>query len=113
LSRRASVLGSLNRYDEAINPKDIHALELNAILLALLRKFDAAIGVFDNALAINANDTKIMTEKAGSLIALGRYIEAIGWLDKALSINPTLQEAAHLKVDAMQALKNKSSTKNG
>jgi hypothetical protein len=45
----------------------------------------------DKGVFSSPNDTKIMTEKAGSLIVLGRYIEAIGWLDKALSINPTLR----------------------
>jgi tetratricopeptide (TPR) repeat protein len=62
---------------------------------------------------MNPNDTEALSRRASVLGGLNRYDEAINTLDKALSINPTLQEAAHLKADAIQALKNNSSAKNG
>lgn len=61
--------------------------------LAALGRHDEAIGTFDRALAIDANDGMAHLHKGVSLQAIGQRDEAITCLQDALKIDPGLDEA--------------------
>jgi tetratricopeptide (TPR) repeat protein len=55
---------------------------------AMERKFQDAIGQFEQALRLNPNDVNVPVNMANALLYAGRFEEAIGYYEKALRIDP-------------------------
>ena len=60
-------------------------------------QFDKAIKCFDEALAINPENTEALLEKGQAYIMLNNSIEAHASFDKAIEIDPTLPEPWRFK----------------
>ena len=53
-----------------------------------IRKFDEALGFFEQALLLNQNDSDLWNHKGVALRSLGRYEESMECFNKSLEIDP-------------------------
>lgn len=56
-------------------------------------QFEAAVRVFENAIAIAPNDCTAWNHRANALSGLNRHAEALAAYDKAVALNPTYHQA--------------------
>ena len=88
---RARVLA---RADEAVTraialaPNYAHAHYVKAEVLALSRRFDAALATYDRAIALDPNHAAAYVARARSLIAIGRAAETVAPVEKAIRLSP-------------------------
>ncbi|CAD8079958.1 unnamed protein product [Paramecium primaurelia] len=68
------------------------------------KKFDEAIKIFDQALALNSRHQLSLWCKADSLKMLGYYNEAIIWTDKALQLDPRHCNSLYSKAESLKML---------
>lgn len=56
-------------------------------------QFEAAVRVFDRAIALAPNDCTAWNHRANALCGLNRHAEALAAYDKAVALNPTYHQA--------------------
>jgi TolB-like protein/class 3 adenylate cyclase/Flp pilus assembly protein TadD len=84
----------LTRADEAVtraialSPNYAHAHYVKAEVLALSRRFDAALATYDRAIALDPNLAAAYVARGRSLIAIGRAAETAGAVEKAIRLSP-------------------------
>ena len=85
---------ALARADEAVtraialSPDYAHAHYVKAEVLALSRRFDAALATYDRAIALDPNHTAAYVSRGRALIAIGRAAEAMAPVEKAIRLSP-------------------------
>ena len=72
-----------------INRNDTDAMNMKASALGDLGKYQEAIAWYDEVLTINNSDTQAMNNKGLTFDKLGKYQEAIAWYDKAIKQTQT------------------------
>ncbi len=92
----------LRQCDDLLQPeetqtKSAKSLYKKGLVLGSLGRYDQAIECFDKALEIDANDSRIWNGKGYIFGNLGRYQEAIECFDKALEIDTNNNSLAILK----------------
>ncbi len=97
LLNKGVALGSLRRYNEAIdcydkairiNPEFAYAWHNKGTALDNLGNYNEAITCYDKVIGINPEDAYAWINKGTALYNLGRYKEAIKCYDGAIRINP-------------------------
>ena len=84
----------LARADEAVtraialSPNYAHAHYVKAEVLALSRRFDAALATYDRAIALDPNHAAAYVSRGRALIAIGRAAEAMAPVEKAIRLSP-------------------------
>src|SRR5213594_4142401 len=84
----------LARADEAVtraialSPNYAHAHYVKAEVLALSRRFDAALATYDRAIALDPNHAAAYVSRGRALIAIGRAAEAMAPVGKAIRLSP-------------------------
>ncbi len=84
----------LARADEAVtraialSPNYAHAHYVKAEVLALSRRFDAAVATYDRAIALDPNHAAAYVARGRSLIAMGRAAETVAPVEKAIRLSP-------------------------
>jgi adenylate cyclase len=84
----------LARADEAVtraialSPNYAHAHYVKAEVLALSRRFDAALATYDRAIALDPNHAAAYVARGRSLIAIGRAAETMAPVEKAIRLSP-------------------------
>ena len=84
----------LARADEAVtraialSPNYAHAHYVKAEVLALSRRFDAALATYDRAIALDPNHAAAYVARGRSLIAIGRAAETVAPVEKAIRLSP-------------------------
>src|SRR3989442_9034578 len=84
----------LARADEAVtraialSPNYAHAHYVKAEVLALSRRFDAALATYDRAIALDPNHAAAYVSRGRALIAIGRAAEAMAPVEKASRLRP-------------------------
>src|SRR3989442_1131712 len=84
----------LARADEAVmraialSPNYAHAHYVKAEVLALFRRFDAALATYDRAIALDPNHAAAYVSRGRALIAIGRAAEAMAPVEKAIRLSP-------------------------
>jgi tetratricopeptide (TPR) repeat protein len=84
------------------SPNEPDVLRLMAVNLALQFKFDAALKIIDQVLAIMPNNGLAHSNRGNILKELGRHEEALNALDKAISMAPNYAEAYNNKGNVLQ-----------
>ena len=85
---------TLARADEAVtraialSPDYAHAHYVKAEVLALSRRFDAALATYDRAIALDPNHAAAYVSRGRALIAIGRAAEAMAPVEKAIRLSP-------------------------
>jgi adenylate cyclase len=85
---------TLARADEAVtraialSPNYAHAHYVKAEVLALSRRFDAALATYDRAIALDPNHAAAYVSRGRALIAIGRAAEAMAPVEKAIRLSP-------------------------
>jgi adenylate cyclase len=84
----------LARADEAVtraidlSPNYAHAHYVKAEVLALSKRFDAALATYDRAIALDPNHAAAHVARGRSLIGMGRAAETIAPVEKAIRLSP-------------------------
>ena len=72
----------------ALSPNYAHAHYVKAEVLALSRRFDAALATYDRAIALDPNHAAAYVARGRSLIAIGRAAEAVAPVETAIRLSP-------------------------
>ena len=72
-----------------INPKNVWAINIKGETLRNLRRYQDALEVFDQALALKPDVPLLLVTKAEVLQALEREVEALAVIDQALALLPS------------------------
>ena len=84
----------LARADEAVtraialSPNYAHAHYVKAEVLALSRRFEAALATYDRAIALDPNHAAAYVSRGRALIAIGRAAETVAPVEKAIRLSP-------------------------
>ena len=84
----------LARADEAVtraialSPNYAHAHYVKAEVLALSRRFEAALATYDRAIALDPNHAAAYVSRGRVLIAIGRAAETMAPVEKAIRLSP-------------------------
>ena len=84
----------LERADEAVtraialSPNYAHAHYVKGEVLALSRRFDAALATYDRAIALDPNHAAAYVSRGRALIAIGRSAETVAPVEKAIRLSP-------------------------
>jgi TolB-like protein/class 3 adenylate cyclase/cytochrome c-type biogenesis protein CcmH/NrfG len=84
----------LARADEAVtraialSPNYAHAHYVKAEVLALSRRFDAALATYDRAIALDPNHAAAYVARGRSLIAIGRAADTVAPVERAIRLSP-------------------------
>jgi len=122
---KGSILGSLNRFEEAmicfdrileINPKSEKAWYGKGLALTNFGRLEEAIVCYDTAIEINPKYEDAWNNKGAALAILARFEEAMTCFDKVLEINPKDNDAKMnkkrlLNMQKTNYIKEKSATK--
>jgi len=72
----------------SLSPNYAHAHYVKAEVLALSRRFDAALATYDRAIALDPNHAAAYVGRGRNLIAMGRAAEAPAPVEKAIRLSP-------------------------
>ncbi|HEY9734956.1 MAG TPA: tetratricopeptide repeat protein [Trichocoleus sp.] len=88
----ASISDSIN--PESADPlSSVKTLNASGCTLCETGQFEAAVRVFDDAIALAPNHCTTWNNRANALSGLNRYAEALSAYDKAVALNPTYHQA--------------------
>jgi tetratricopeptide (TPR) repeat protein len=77
----------------AVDSKHFDALQLSAVLEIQMRRYESALGLFDQAILLNPRNAIVINNRGNALKKIKRLDEALASYDEAIRIRPDFTDA--------------------